>query len=96
MGVFTEHMTRLCAEIVGMKRGRQAFEKSLAQAGQARERTVREMCSDFTNARQSMGQKARRERLAFVTAVRRAVQAQRQAIEADLAGARRAWGGKGA
>ena len=96
MGVFTEHMTRLCAEIVGMKRGRQAFEKSLVQEGQTRERTVREMCADFTNARHAMGRETRRERLAFLTAVRRAVQAQRHAMQADLSRARRAWEGKGA
>ncbi len=96
MGVFTEHMTRLCAEIVGMKRGRQALDKALAHEGRSRERTVHEMRAAFTSARQAMGRKTRQERMAFLTAIRRAVQAQRQAMQTDLAEARRAWEGKGA
>jgi hypothetical protein len=54
------------------------------------------MCAEFTSARQAMDRKTRQDRLAFLTAIRRAVQAQRQAMQADLAGARRAWEGKGA
>ena len=96
MGVFTEGMTRLCGEIVGLKRGRQALEKALAQDGRTRQRTVYQMCAEFTSARQTMHRKMRQDRLTFLTAIRRAVQAQRQTMQADLAGARRAWEGKGA
>lgn len=96
MGIFTEHMTRVCAEIIGARRGRQALERALAQQGRMRETAVQEMCAGFRQARQNLARRARQERLAFLATLKRAVLDQRKALHSDLAGARAAWEGKGA
>lgn len=96
MGIFTQHMTRLCAEIVGARQEREALVAALAQEGRTRETAVREMCGAFRQRRKELARRARQQRLAFVAALKRAVDDQRKALRTDLAGARAAWEGRGA
>lgn len=87
MGRLTDEMTRLRDEIVALRRARQGFVKDLTH-------NVAAMKADFRRAHQQMGRKTRAERRASVAHLKKTVSARRQALAADLEGARRAWAGK--
>jgi hypothetical protein len=87
MGRLTEEMTRLCGEIVAGRRARQGFVKDLTH-------NVAAMQAKFRRAHHEMARKTRAERRAAVTHLKKTVGERRQALAADLNGARRAWAGK--
>jgi hypothetical protein len=87
MGRLTEDMTRLCGEIVALRRGRKDFVKDLTHS-------VTAMKSNLRRARHEMARKTKAERRGAVSHLKKMVGAMRHAFAADLDGARRAWAGK--
>jgi hypothetical protein len=96
MGKFLEDMTRLCGEIRVLHGSRQTFRKELAEGNRERERDVAEMCADFAGSQARTAERMRDGRFAFLKDLKQTVSGQQRAIRTDLAGARRAWGGRGA
>jgi hypothetical protein len=82
-------MTRLCEEIVALRRGRQAYVQDLA-------RGVAGMKATFRQAHTEMAQKDRRSRAASLSDLKATVAGLRQAFALDLQGAHRAWFGPSA
>ena len=78
--MLTNAMTRLCGEIVALRKMRGSMVTELR-------RDVATLCAHFGSARTAMAKRTRNERVAFVNNLRRSV-------GDDLAGARRAWAGK--
>ncbi|MBM4285530.1 MAG: hypothetical protein FJ128_09815 [Deltaproteobacteria bacterium] len=87
MGHLTDEMTRLVGEIVEMRGARKGFVKNLTNNTAA-------LMANFHRAHRDMARKARAERRAAVTHLKKTVGAMRHAFAADLDGARRAWAGK--
>lgn len=87
MGRLTEEMTRLCGEIVAMRRTRKGFVKDLTQG-------VAAMKANFRRVHNEMARKTKAERRAAVAHLKKTVGGMRHALAADLEGARRAWAGK--
>ncbi len=87
MGRFTEEMTRLTGEIVACRGARRTFVKDLT-------RDTAAMMASLHRARQEMARKAKAERRAAHTRLRKTVSGLRHAFAADLQGARQAWSGK--
>jgi argininosuccinate lyase len=87
MGRLTDEMTRLRDEIVALRRARQGFVRDLSNH-------VAGLKTSFRRAHHEMGRKTRAERRAGVAHLKKTVSARRQALAADLEGARRAWAGK--
>ena len=85
--MLTNAMTRLCGEIVALRKMRGSMVTEL-------QRDVATLCAHFGSARTAMANRTRNERAAFMNHLRRSVGAQRREFRADLAGARRAWAGK--
>jgi len=96
MGNLTGEMTRLKDEVDALRSAREALMKSLADGAKELARTVGEMKSDFAGARVSMANRAKKERGAFVSELRKGVNRIKRETAADLAGARRVWSGKAA
>jgi ATP-dependent Clp protease ATP-binding subunit ClpA len=96
MGKLLEDMTRLCGEIRALHGSRQTFRKELAEGNREREKDVAEMCADFAGTQARMAQRMRAGRLTFLKNLKKTVSGQQQAMRSDIAGARRAWQGKGA
>jgi hypothetical protein len=87
MGRLTDEMTRLRDEIVAWRRARQGFVQDLSHQ-------VAGLRTNFRRAHHEMSRKTRAERRAGVAHLKKTVSARRQALAADLKGARRAWAGK--
>jgi len=87
MGRFTEEMTRLCGEIVALRRVRKSFVKDLTY-------NTANLIGNFHRSREEMARKTKAERLEAVAHLQKTVGAMRHAFAADLKGARRAWAGK--
>jgi len=96
MGRLLEDMTRLAGEIQALHGSRRAFRKELADGNSDRHMDVFEMCADFAGTQAQLATTAKEERLAFLKNLKRAVGGQQREIRADIAGARRAWAGRGA
>ncbi len=96
MNVLSESMTRLCAEIIALRRARQDLCATLKETSQTRSTTVKELCADLTAARQQSGQKNAQHRQVFMSRLRRQVEQQRDDIRNDLAKAKAAWLGSAA
>jgi hypothetical protein len=96
MGKLLDDMTRLCGEIRTLHGSRERFRKGLADGNREREKDVAEMCADFAGAQARMAERTRKGRFAFLKNLKLSVSGQQRAMRADLAGARRAWGGRGA
>ena len=94
--MLTEDMTRLSGEIVSMRRMRGSMMGQMHTDATARKQAVAEMCSQMGEARLTMAQRTKTERMAFLNGLRRAVGAQCREVRNDLAGARRAWAGQSA
>jgi len=94
--MLTEDMTRLCGEIVAMRRRRGALMNDMAQQNQHRKQSVAEFCAHASGTRAGMARRTKGERRAFLHNLKRTVGAQRREMNADLAGVRRAWSGKSA
>jgi hypothetical protein len=94
--MLTEDMTRLCGEINAMRRMRGSMMSDLQHGAKELEHTVTKLCAHFGRARMTMAKRTKHERVAFLNNLKRSVGAQRRDVRDDLAGARRAWAGKGA
>jgi hypothetical protein len=94
--MLTDDMTRLCGEIVSMRRMRGSLMGQLHNEAADRKQAVAEMCSHLGEARLAMAQRTKNERVTFMNNLRRTVGAQCREMRNDLAGARRAWAGTGA
>jgi hypothetical protein len=96
MGKLLEDMTRLCGEIHTLRGSRQTFRKELADGNREREKDVAEMCADFAGTQARMAERMRVGRFTFLKSLKQTVSGQQRAMRSDIAGARRAWGGRGA
>ncbi len=96
MGRLLEDMTRLSGEIRALRESRRAFRKELADGDGDRRMDVFEMCADFAGTQARVAQRGKEERLAFLKNLKRIVGGHQWEMRADIAAARRAWGGSGA
>ncbi|MFA6034415.1 MAG: hypothetical protein WC889_16060 [Myxococcota bacterium] len=94
MSNLTAEMTRLRGEVDEWRSSREALMKSLADGARELARSVGEMQDHFAGARASMAKKGKKERMAFVTELRKGVNRLKRETAVDLAGARRVWNGK--
>ncbi len=94
--MLTDDMTRLCGEILGLRRMRGSLMSELQHGAMGRKQAVAELCAHIGSARVAMARRARSERAAFLNSLKRSVGAHRRDVRNDLAGARRAWAGKSA
>jgi hypothetical protein len=94
--MLTDDMTRLCDEIVSLRRMRGSLMGQLHNEAAGRKQAVAEMCSRMGEARLAMARRTKNERVAFLNNVRRSVSAQCREMRNDLAGVRRAWAGRAA
>ena len=92
--MLTDDMTRLCAEIVALRRMRSSLMSELQRGAKGRGQAVAELCARTCSARVAMARRARNERATFLNGLRRSVGAHRRDVRNDLAGARRVWAGK--
>ena len=88
MGNITNDMTRLRGEIDVLRGARGALIRDLTA-------TVSAMRAGFDAAHTAMAKKNRRDRVSYVTGIKKQVSKMRKENAADLAGARNAWCGKG-
>jgi hypothetical protein len=96
MGRLLEEMTRLAGEVQALRGSRRAFRKELADGNRERQMDVFEMCADFADTQARMAGRTKAERLAFLKNLKRTVSGQQRDMRVDIAGARRAWAGRGA
>ena len=94
--MLTDDMTRLCDEIVAMRKTRGSMMSELHHDAKGLKHTVTKLCAHFGRARMTMAKRTKNERVAFLNNLKRSVSTQRRDIRNDLAGAHRAWAGKGA
>ncbi len=93
MGFLTEAMSELRCQVEALRRDRQALRTGLQQQDRERQKAVAEMCTQFSAVRVGMARRSARERKAFLDDLRGMVRRQRDQVRADVAGARRVWGG---
>jgi hypothetical protein len=96
MGRLLEEMTRLAGEVQALRGSRRAFRKELADGNRERQMDVFKMCADFADTQARMAGRTKAERLAFLKNLKRTVSGQQRDMRVDIAGARRAWAGRGA
>jgi hypothetical protein len=92
--MLTDDMTRLSREIHAMRKMRGSLMHELQHDAKGLKQTVAKMCTHFGRARMAMAKRTRHERVTFLNNLKRSVDAQRQEMRDDLAGARKAWAGK--
>ena len=92
--MLTEDMTRLCDEIVAMRKVRGSMMTELQHGAKGLKHSVTKLCAHFGRVRTTMAKRTKNERLAFLNNLKRSVGAERREMRNDLAGARRAWAGK--
>ena len=92
--MLTDDMTRLCDEIVAMRKMRGSMMTELQHGAKGRKHSVTKLCAHFGRVRATMAKRTKNERLAFLNNLKRSVGAERREMRNDLAGARRAWAGK--
>jgi hypothetical protein len=96
MGRLLEDMTRLNAEIQKLRGSRRTFLMGLSDDSRDRQRDVLDMCAHFAGRQTQMATRMKDGRLEFLHDLRRTVRGQLRGVQADLAGARRAWSGEAA
>ena len=94
MGNLTDDMTRLRGEVDAMRSDRGALMQNLALGAKELAFMVSAMQADFAAAHAAMARKTRRERVSYVTKIKKQVGRMRKENASDLAGAARAWFGK--
>jgi hypothetical protein len=94
--MLTDDVNRLCGEILTMRKVRCQLRSSLADGSRERQKSVQSFCAEIGEARVEQARKSKKDRLNFLHSLARTVNAQRREMRMDLAGARRAWAGKGA
>ena len=92
--MLTDDMTRLCDEIVAMRKARGSMMNELHHGAKGLKHTITKLCAHFGRARMTMAKRTKNERAAFLTDLKRSVGAQLRDTRNDLAGARSAWAGK--
>ena len=92
--MLTDDMTRLCDEILAMRKARGAMMAELQHGAKGLKHNVTKLCAHFGRVRRTMAKRTKNERLAFLTNLKRSVGSERRDTRNDLAGARRAWAGK--
>jgi len=92
--MLTEDMTRLCDEIVTLRKMRGSMMAELQHGAKGLKHSVTKLCAHFGRVRATMAKRTKNERLTFLNNLKRSVGAQRRDMRNDLAGARRAWAGK--
>ena len=95
MGNLTGDMRRLRNEIGVLRGSRESLVKELARVAKDRKNAVAGMRADFRDAHAEMARNSRAERETFISNLRKAVFGMRKEFTDDLAGAHRAWFGKG-
>ena len=95
MGNITNDMTRLRGEVDALRGARGALMQELARGARDLAATVSAMRAGFDAAHTAMAKKTRRDRVSYVTGIKKQVSKMRKENAADLAGARNAWLGKG-
>jgi hypothetical protein len=86
MGLLTAEMTRLCREIVTLRRQRQTYVRDLAQ-------NMANLKTEFRQAHTEMAQQGRESRAASLSELKATVAGMRRTFALDLKGAHRAWFG---
>ena len=92
--MLTDDMTRLCDEIVAMRKVRGSMMTDLQHGAKGLTHSVTKLCAHFGRVRATMAKRTKNERVAFLNNLKSTVGAQRREMRNDLAGARRAWAGK--
>jgi hypothetical protein len=92
--MLTDDMTRLCDEIVAMRKMRGGLIREIQNEAKGRKQAVTKLCAHLGSARAAMARRGKHERVAFMNHLRRSVGAQLREMRDDLAGARSAWAGK--
>jgi len=95
MGILTGDMTRLCGEINASRGAREGLMRDLARGTKDLKDAVSGMQAGFRNAHADMARKAKAERVAFISSLKKTVSGMKKGSTADITGARRAWFGKG-
>jgi DNA-binding protein H-NS len=95
MATLTNDMARLCGEIQMMRRMRDALMNELEKKTRERRDAVSQMQANIATAHEQMATRTKANRMAFVSELKQTGAEQRQATSSDLAGANRAWSGKG-
>ena len=93
MGQLTADTTRLVGEIHAAHGERQRMRRALREATAELRRAVGRMQAGFHTAHAEMARRQRRNLREFMSGLQGGVGAFRQALKADLAGARAAWHG---
>jgi hypothetical protein len=86
-------MTRLREEIDILRSSRSDLMEDLEQGAKEMANAVSAMLADFSAAHASMARKTKKERVAYVTGIKKRVNKMRKETASDLMGARRAWQG---
>ena len=92
--MLTDDMTRLCDEILAMRKARGTMMLELQHGARGLKHGVTKLCAHFGRVRTAMAKRTKNERLTFLNNLKRSVGAERRDLRNDLAGARRAWAGK--
>jgi len=95
MGNLTGDMRRLRNEIGVLRGSRESLLMELARMAKDRKNTVAGMRTGFRNAHAEMARSSRAERVAFLSDLKKVVFGMRKEFADDLAGAHKAWFGKG-
>ena len=95
MGNLTGDMRRLRNEISVLRGSRESLIKELARVAKDRRNVVAGMRAGFRNAHAEMARNSRAERVAFLSDLKKVVFGMRKEFADDLAGAHKAWFGKG-
>ena len=92
--MLTDEMTRLCDEILAMRKARGTMMLELRHGAKGLNHSVTKLCAHFGRVRATMAKRTKNDRLTFLNNLKRSVGAERRDLRNDLAGARRAWAGK--
>lgn len=95
MGNVCDDMTRLRGEVDALRGARGALMQELARNLRDLATTVSAMRTDFAAAHTAMAKTTRRDRVSYVSGVKKLVSRMRRENAADVTGAHRAWYGKG-
>lgn len=87
-------VTRLCTEIVALRKDRGTFMKELAWEAKDRRNAVSEMRASISRARMEVARKTEANLQGFVSDLKRDVGGRRNEQRSDLAGAHQAWFGE--
>ena len=91
--MMTDDMTRLCTEIVAMRRRRGQLLDDLAAGSSRLQHSVSDLCRHFGSERAAMARETKTDRSTFLHNLKNTVNQHLRETRSDLAGARRAWSG---